>query len=274
MTLAVALIMFVVGAVFGSFACCQAWRLHLKDTGKGKMAKSKWSVCMDCKYRLKWYDNIPVISWVVLRGKCRKCGKKIGGWEILSEVGLGVVFAVFGVWFYGNFASLIIGNDMTWQLWVLAGLVMAMLVGFAILFIADARWGRLPVGVLTFCIICAILFATTREWGVFAVAQIWDYLGALLVLPVLYYLLYKISGEKWVGSGDWLLALPIALVLGNFWLAFFCVFAANLMGCFVMIPVMMRKKKNMNMRVAFGPFLIVAFMIVFLAQEWVLGLMG
>jgi len=263
MDIVLAVALFVVGAVMGSFVCCEAWRLHLSE--KKRAVKSKWSVCLKCGYRLAWYDNIPVVSWMVLRGKCRKCGKGIGWWEVLGEVGIGVVFVVFGWWFWAGFDGCASAVEMT-RYFLLAGMVMAMLVGMAVLFISDARWGRLPVRYLTFCVICAILFVTTREWGVFIVAQIWDYLGALLVLPVLYYLLYRLSSERWVGSGDWLLALPMALVLGDFWLAFFCVFLANVMGCLVGLPMMIAKKKNTNMRLAFGPFLIVAFMIVFLLQ--------
>ena len=156
----------------------------------------------------------------------------------------------------------------------MAGLMLAMVVGMAVLFISDARWGRLPVRYLTFCVMCAILLVATREWGVFAGARIWGYLGALLILPGLYYVLYKVSGERWVGSGDWLLALPMALVLQDFWLGFLVVFLANLMGCLVGVPLMMVKKKKSDMRMAFGPFLIVAFLLVFLGQGWILGLVG
>ena len=261
MEIAIAAILFVLGAATGSFACCQAWRLRLRETGSKKVVDTKRSVCLSCGYKLKWYDNIPVVSWLALGGKCRKCKKKIGWWEILSEIGLGVVFAVFGAFFYANFES-----------WLLAGLVMVLLVGFAILFISDARWGVLPVGVLVFCIVCAVLFVVVREWDGFTVERLGDYAGALAVLPVLYYLLYRVSGESWVGGGDWLVALPIALVLGDFWLAFFCLFAANLLGSLVMLPMMKMKKKNMRMRVPFGPFLLGAFMIIFLLQTQILNL--
>ena len=78
--------MFILGAVFGSFACCQAWRWHYKVHSKKDLGQ--WSVCLHCHKRIKWYDNIPIISWLVLRGKCRNCGKKIGVGDFLSEVSL------------------------------------------------------------------------------------------------------------------------------------------------------------------------------------------
>lgn len=272
MEILLAVILFVVGAVMGSFACCQAWRVHLKETKtKKQLASSKWSACLSCGERLKWYDNIPVLSWVILRGKCRKCKKKIGLGEILSEVILGILFVVFGLSFWWGFDPTMIGGEAV-RYWVMAALVMVLLIGFTILFVSDAKWGRLPVVPLIFCIICAIMYAITREWDLFTVDKIWNYVGALLVLPVLYYLLYKISRERWVGSGDWMVALPIALVLGNFWLSFLCVFVSNFVGCLVMVPVMKIKKKNTNMQIPFGPFLIAGFIMVFLMQDWLLGL--
>lgn len=260
----------------GSFACCQAWRLHLREGNKKeqKLAKGRWSVCMECGERLKWYDNIPVASWLMLGGKCRRCGKKIGGWEIGSEVGMGLVFVIFGMFFWWGFDGGMAGGEAV-RYWLMAGILMAMLVGMGVLLVADARWGRLPVVALTFCIACAILYVLTKEWGVFDVSQIWNYLGALAVLPGLYFFLYKMSGEKWVGSGDWLLALPMALVLGEFWLGFLVLFLANLMGCLVMIPVSMAKNRGVGgVKVALGPFLIGAFCLVYLVGGTVLGWLG
>ena len=88
--------MFILGACFGSFLCCQARRLRLKE---GKKPKSKKlparSICLSCGYQLKWYDNLPIFSWLLLRGKCRKCRQKIGILEVLSELGLALAFLAY-----------------------------------------------------------------------------------------------------------------------------------------------------------------------------------
>jgi prepilin signal peptidase PulO-like enzyme (type II secretory pathway) len=94
-----------------------------------------------------------------------------------------------------------------------------------------------------------------------------ELLGALLVLPLLYYFLYKLSNEQWVGSGDWILCIPLALVLGNFWLAFFCLFTSNLLGCLAAIPTLTKKHKTPQHKIHFGPFLILGFLVVFLSQN-------
>jgi prepilin signal peptidase PulO-like enzyme (type II secretory pathway) len=165
----------------------------------------------------------------------------------------------------------------------LIGVFLVMVVGFGTLFIYDAKFGRLPEKPLIFLIICAIMWVILKEWRLFVSVGDgggWNGLGgdllglagALVVLPGLYYILYKASRERLVGSGDYLLALPIALVLGDFWLAFVVVFLANFLGCLVMVPMAAKGKKiREDMHISFGPFLIVAFLVVFLMRDFVLG---
>ena len=89
-TVLILVMMTMLGAVFGSFACCQAWRWRYHVVKKKDLGQ--WSVCLHCKKRIKWYDNIPIVSWLVLGGKCRNCHKEIGVADFLSEVSLAVAF--------------------------------------------------------------------------------------------------------------------------------------------------------------------------------------
>ncbi len=256
------IILGVLGAAFGSFACCQAWRVRKHD-------KSPRSHCMNCKYQLKWYDNIPVLSWLLLGGKCRKCHKKIGVAEILSEVGLAAIF-VLSYAFWPLKCELFSNAFETAKF----ALFLGELVLFAILFVYDARWKEMPTAVLIAgCAIGVLFFGT-------AIAKTWYYwglngemfmsiLGALLILPGFYFLLYKASKETWVGSGDAILCIPLALMLGNFWLAMFCLFLSNMIGSVIMLPVTIAKKKKHAM-IPFGPFLIVGFWIVYFFQSYFL----
>lgn len=259
----IAIALFVFGAALGSFACCQTWRLRNRD-------KSARSHCENCDYKLKWYDNIPVISWLSLGGKCRKCRKSIGATELLSEIILGMVFVLtYMLWPF----ELALANPISIVQFVV---FLALLVGFCILFIYDWRWGELPVKPLIFCIICAIIWVSLQygasiALGSFSPNQIIDLLGALLVLPFLYYFMYKMSDERWVGSGDWILCVPLALILGNFWLAFFCLFVSNLLGCIFAIPALVVRKKRRGAKIHFGPFLILGFLVVFFAQNLISG---
>lgn len=257
--------LFIIGAMLGSFACCQVWRIRKGD-------KSKWSHCMHCKYQLRWYDNIPIVSWLMLGGKCRKCRKKIGCAEILAEVCLAAVFAL-SFWFWPARAGLLaldVAECIKFALFLI-GLVI-----FAILFIYDAKWKELPVPLLLGVCGVAAVFLAILIWQSYSLYGSFDWLGlvlALVFLPGLYYLMYKISGESWVGGGDWILCIPLALMLSNMWLALMCMFAANVIGSIVMLPVAVKKKKK-NMVIPFGPFLIVSFWLIYLAQGPILTFVG
>lgn len=250
----IAIILFVFGAALGSFACCQAWRIKSHD-------KSPRSHCEHCKYQLTFRDNIPIISWLALKGKCRRCRKPIGITEILAELGLAITFVLtYLLWPF----ALDPANPLTIAHFAIFLLT---LVGLCILFIYDWRWGELPVKPLIFCAICAIIYISL-QYGAsiahssFSPNTITSLLGAFLILPGLYYFLYKISDEKWVGSGDWILCIPLALILGNFQLAFFCLFTSNLLGTLFALPQLRKKTRKIH----FGPFLILGFLIVFFAQ--------
>jgi leader peptidase (prepilin peptidase)/N-methyltransferase len=225
------------------------------------------SICLHCGYQLTWYDNIPIISWLLLRGRCRKCHEKIGAAEILCELGLALVFALsYPLWPF----ELIDARGVAMLI-----VFLALLVGLTVLFVYDLKWKRLPEKVLIYCIICAAVFAGLRLCGAFSPGSLLELLGALMLLPGLYWVLYKASSERLVGGGDWLLAIPLALVAGNYWVAFFTLFISNLLGLLVSLPVALsRKRKGLAAQVAFGPFMIAGFLIAFFTQNWLVGLLG
>ena len=184
---------FVVGAALGSFACCQVWRLRLRD-------RSKWSHCLSCGARLSWYDNIPIVSWLALRGSCRRCRAKIGCWELVSELVMGVVFAILMWWFlerwdlgvWGSMGDLVGGQAIRY--WLMAICLAFLSVGLMIVLIYDARWKEMPTKVLIFCIVCAIMWVILKQWSLFAVGKFsWDELlnlGGALLLIVEFVLLF------------------------------------------------------------------------------------
>lgn len=84
----------------------------------------------------------------------------------------------------------------------------------------------------------------------------------------IYLILYIISKGKWVGDGDWVLALSIGLVLGNPWLSMIALFVANFSACLVMIPFL---KKVKNHQIYFGPFLVFSFVVVYMMTDLLLS---
>ncbi len=247
------ILMFILGAVLGSFLCCQARRLYLRTTGH--KSPGKRSVCLHCKKTLKWYENIPLISWLAQKGKCTKCGAKIGWAEFLSELGLGLAFLFFSTSICPFSATV-----FEWAIYI-STLVLILTLSF--LAIYDGLYGQLPTLCLTFSIICAIITLSLHLWAFLSVSAftpeiILKPLGSALILGGLYLLLYLISKGKWVGDGDWLLGLAIGIALGSPWLALIVLFLSNTLACLVMFP---STKKSKNHKIHFGPFLVIAFII-------------
>jgi prepilin signal peptidase PulO-like enzyme (type II secretory pathway) len=147
-------------------------------------------------------------------------------------------------------------------------------VGALILFVYDVRWQKLPTAILTFCVVCAILVVAFGDAAGFCRV---DFYGGILLLAGTYWVLYRVSGEKWVGSGDWLVALMCAVLLGDWVAALLCMLVANVLGCIVAVPMMARaggKKKAAKMRLAMGPLLLAGFLVVFWFGEPLRALLG
>ncbi|MBR3233165.1 prepilin peptidase [Candidatus Saccharibacteria bacterium] len=245
----------LIGAAFGSFACCQAWRIRLKETGKKDPGKR--SVCLACGKKLKWFENMPILSWVLQKGKCRKCGAKIGKAEICAEVLGAASFGLFA-WKFSTGAVETVVLEFIGSL-DLAGLVavLAAMVGMLILAVYDGKWGKMPVGILIYAIVMGLVFAILEN-------ELLPTIFSVALLAGTYYLLYFFSKEKLVGGGDWMLCLAIGLILGKWQLALIELFLANFLGSVVMLGF--KKKKA-----AFGPFLVVAFVIIFAFSDALLS---
>ena len=256
--------MFIFGACLGSFLCCQARRLHIKQKNKLKNTKKpskthsplgSRSVCLSCHTQLKWYDNIPIISWLVLKGKCRKCHSHIGLAEFLSEI-LGAL-TFLGL---ATTINIVTATPLEWAIFI-ATIILAIILGF--LAIYDGLYGELPNIFLNLSVFFALIMAFFKGWTVFSLTGLTPNLiiAPLLsatVLGGLYLLLYLISKGKWVGDGDWLLGTAIGLALANPWLSLITLFITNLLACIVMYPIV---KGNSKTKIHLGPFMVAAFII-------------
>ncbi len=259
--------MFALGAIFGSFACCQAWRWRWHATGKKELGQ--WSVCMHCKKRIRWYDNIPIISWLVLRGKCRHCHKPIGMADFVSEIGLATAFFMLS-WAYlvpilNNWNVLALRPELLAVKLAVFIMTLVMLVVLTVLAVYDAKWGLLPTVLLFLAVVFGLMVFLLKMYEVSLTDNpdlFGEVLGALvgaLILSGTCFVIYKGSKERLMGSGDWILALALALALADWWLSLWTIFLANLLGDLIALPSAI---KSDNHEVHFGPFLVSAFVIV------------
>lgn len=223
------------------------------------------SQCLHCSYQLRWYDMIPLISWLVLKGKCRKCHRPIGYLEPLIELGVAAFFVVS----YANWPTPLSDwlEVVRLLLWLLSGIVLA------ILFAYDAKWSMLPdsvnysligIGSLNTTL---VLLNTPNQSDAFL-----NVFLSLFILSGIYLILYMISKGKWIGFGDVKLGLGLALMLADWKLAFIALFVANLIGCIIVLPGMLMGKIKRNSHVPFGPLLITGFVIAGLAGNYLVEL--
>lgn len=272
----------VLGALLGSFAAAQVWRLRarqlLQDQRDGepvdkaelqrlkglhRSARHDRSECLHCHHRLAWYDLLPVISWLSLGGRCRYCRKPIGGMELMAEVGLSLVFILsYLAWPYALGSMPQIAAFTLWLIACTLG---------AILLMYDAKWSLLP-----FAINCSLIVVAVGFVGLLALSgvaiSIPSIIGAVCLLGGLY-LLFSLLG--WVGMGDGILGVGLGLLLGDWQLAFLTLFLANLLGCLMLIPLYARKKLHRKVKIPFGPFLIVAaFISMLYGKAIIVGVFG
>ena len=259
----------VLGAVLGSFAGAQVWRLRARQLIEDKEAGEKIdnkelkklsplikkrmsqdrSCCLACGHVLAWYDLIPIISWVLLLGRCRYCKNAIGWTEIIIESGLAALFVLSAIFWPEPLTDV-------WQI-ILITLWFMGLVLLVIMFVYDVRWLLLPDVVnIPFSIIGAMFAVIRLIMTNDPVAALFSLVGAIGILSGLYAMLYMVSklkyGEQgtWVGFGDVKLGLGLALFLGDWLLALAALFMANLIGTILALPSMLTGRLHGNSRIA------------------------
>lgn len=258
------LVLALLGLCLGSFTNALVWRLHEQRAGSAKERKKVpkeltisqgRSMCPDCRHQLGFWDLIPVFSWLWLRGKCRYCKKAISPQYPVIEV---------------ITASLFVGSYVVWPFdWDTVGLVrfiiwLPLLVIFVALTVYDYHWQLLPnrlvypAGVLALAQVI-LLTIISKDPAVLLTALI-----GVLCLGGLFYALFQISGGRWIGGGDVRLGVVIGLLVGGPTRAILVLFIASTLGTIFSLPSLSKKQSALKRRVAFGPFLIIATVMVYL----------
>ncbi len=243
--------LFLIGLCFGSFINALVWRLrHKRDFVKER------SECTHCHHTLAWNDLVPVVSWALLRGKCRYCGKRIDDSPVVELITPMLFVISYLAWPFGFETAGIV----LFVLWLIA------LVGLIALTVYDLKWYLLPDKIVFPLIAIGLGMGATRF--VYIDQQGWAeaigsiFLGILSIAGV-YLILHVISSGKWVGFGDVKLSVFIGSILG--WQGgLLALFMANLLGIIVVIPLLTLNKLHSKSKIPFGPFLIGACFITFL----------
>ena len=237
------IIIFILGLCIGSFLNCLIWRLHKKKKITGR------SICTKCTQQIAWFDNIPVVSFIILRGKCRNCNKSISWQYPLLELITGILFVIAFTVEIENWGldvySLISNFKFQIALFRDFFLISIMIV----IFVYDLRWYLILDRVsLPACIIVFILnLVLGYEWQNLFLSGIIG--GGFFLFQ------FVISKGKWIGGGDIRLGLLMGFALGwpNILIA---LFLAYISGSVIGIGLIFFKKKQLSSKIPFGVFFI------------------
>jgi|AntRauTorcE11897_2_1112592.scaffolds.fasta_scaffold14682_2 leader peptidase (prepilin peptidase)/N-methyltransferase len=260
---------FILGTIIGSFLNVVIYRFN---TGRTIGGRSK---CMSCGYQLRWYDLVPVFSWIFNLGKCRKCGSKISWQYPLVELGTGVVFAGLFLKYLDLFAYPLIFNIF----FIFNALIFSILI---VIFVYDIRHKIIPNELsYTFALLAlAQTIVTIFFFDKPETLQLINYLdlfaGLIFFFP--FWALWFFSRGRWIGLGDGKLVLGIGWTLGLVYgvsalvLAFWI--GAIFSVVFLLIDRLKSRKENITMKteIPFAPFLILGFLIEFFWKIDVIGL--
>ena len=235
----------------------QEWRqdchmfLHPEQAiiDESKLTLSKpASTCPKCSTEIRWYQNIPVISWLILRGKCGSCQNPISIRypliELLTALASLVIVSVFG-----PTLQMLFGLLLTWIL-------------IALTFI-DFDTQLLPD---RYTLTLAALGLGINSYAIYIspTSAIWGYIIGFLCLWIVYYLFKIVTGKEGMGYGDFKLLAALGAWMGPLMLPLI-VLLSSLVGAIIGIILLKIRKENQPF--AFGPYIAIAGWIAFIWGE-------
>ena len=233
----------ILGALWGSFANVCIFRLP-----KSKGVVSGRSYCPKCKKQILWYDNIPIISYLVLNGKCRKCKKQITSQYVLVEI-LSLISFLFIYFLYGI--------SLTTLLLIILAL------SFIIIFFIDLKHFIIPNSLTFPLMILGFIKSFDPYLNPLFPNYINSLIGGLFGYGVIWSIIFfykQIRKKEGMGLGDAKLFAVIGFWFG--WLSIpFIIFFSSIIALASVVPDLMKKTKKMNTQIPFGPYIIIGTLV-------------
>ena len=239
----------IIGGLWGSFANVCIVRLP-EDKG----VVSGRSNCPKCKKQINWYDNIPIISYFILNGKCRKCKKPISFQyvvvELLSIVSFVTIYLIYGF----SFTTL---------------LLIILSLGFIIIFFIDLKHFIIP-DIITFPLMAlgfikSFIPNLDPLFPYYVLSLIGGIFGYGIIWGIIFF--YKqVKKKEGMGLGD----AKLLAVIG-FWFGLdavpFIIFLSSTIALISVAPDLIKKSKKMSTQIPFGPYIIAANLIFLLLED-------
>jgi len=229
---------------WGSFLNVVAYRLI-----RGEHLVRPRSHCPQCNVPISWYDNIPVLSWLWLRGKCRNCQRSISQlYPVVEILTAGMLYFLylfvplqFFFAYFIFFSALIVTFRSDLETMLISQWVTLFLIPLGPLF---SMVGWLPISLLE-----SVLGAILGYLFLFAIGKVF----------------YLLTGKMGIGAGDFELLALIGAFSGIFG-AWLTLLVASITGSLFGIVYLMLTKSGRNAKIPFGPFLSLAAIVVVLVQ--------
>ncbi|WP_422487185.1 prepilin peptidase [Gudongella sp. DL1XJH-153] len=242
------LLIFIYGLLIGSFLNVLIYRIPRDEN-------IAWpgSHCTSCEHDLKWYDNIPLFSYLFLKGKCRYCGEKISIQYPVVEASNAIIYVLLFLSFYYNSKL-----DFVFFAFISSILI-------AIAFI-DLKDQIIPDSLVITVLVLSILQKTLLHFYDGVPFPLMDSLLGLFIAGGIFLLIVFFSGGG-MGGGDVTLIAALGFILGVR-LIFLNIFLAFILGAVISIFLLATKIKSRKDPIPFGPFIILGFfMVLFLGEE-------
>ncbi len=231
------------GGLWGSFANVCIYRLP-KDEG----VVSGRSYCPKCKTQISWYDNIPIVSYLFIQGKCRKCKKQISIQYLLVEL-LSVLSFVAAYFFYGITVTTL--------------LFMILALAFIIIFFIDLKHYIIPNSLTFPLMFIGFLKSFDPNLNELFPNYINSLIGGVIGYGIIWAIIfiYKVLRNKeGMGLGDAKLLSAIGFWFG--WIAIpFILFLSSVIALLSVIPSLLKNSKTMSSQIPFGPYIIVGTLV-------------
>lgn len=255
------MLVFLLGLSLGSFANCLIWRLYKEEKIIGR------SYCPKCQHNIAWYDNIPLLSYLLLKRKCRHCQQDISIQYPIIELSMAILFLFFW-WQQLDFR--ILPGLVFWEtisvsfFWLRLSFVLMAVWTLIVVFVFDLRY---------------YLVSTLLVWpatAFFLIINIimgvsWSNLLLGMVFGGLFFLIqYLITKGKGIGEGDIYLGVLLGSIFSlSIYLAA-AIFIAYILGSLIGILLMILNKKTWGSRLPLGVFLSLGAIITLILEQEIL----
>ena len=239
----------ILGALWGSFANVCIIRM---PQGKGVVVGR--SFCVKCKKKIQWFDNIPIISYLLLKSKCRNCKTKISFQyflvESISLINFLVLYLIFGI-------------SLTTLLLIILSVV------FLIIFFIDLKHYIIPNSLTYSMMILGFIKSFVPNLDPIFPNFLNSLIGGLLGYGIIWSIIYfyrQFKKKEGMGLGDAKLFAVIGFWFG--WISIpFVIFLSSTIALLSVLPDLLRSSKKLSSQIPFGPFIILGTIFYLVFQD-------